>query len=55
MRSVPLLLDPLSEIEYHTRRTGPQLGSLELESATEVELHLKMRMFQATTQFKRRP
>jgi hypothetical protein len=47
---VPVLLGPLSEIGFHTRRRAPRLGSLELESATEVKLQLKIRVFPAAAQ-----
>jgi hypothetical protein len=51
--SVPVLLGPLLEIELHTRRRRPHLGSLELKSATEIQLQLKIPIFPATAQFER--
>jgi hypothetical protein len=53
--SVAVLLGPLSEVEFHTRRRGPHLGSLELESATEIRSQTITLIFPAAAQFERRP
>jgi hypothetical protein len=53
VRSVPFLLSLLSKGLFHARRRGPHLGSLELKSATEVQLQFKMHINVAAVQFER--
>ena len=50
---VPFLPSLLTKGLFQARRRGPHLGSLEQESATEVQLQLKVHIYVAVVQFER--